>query len=128
MEPAVFQHLGGGLRVVVVAHHHAGTLDAQLAHVSLPHRDVLLVHNLNLPAVAGDADGPHLADVLHPQVDAAGADGFAETVVGIVLVVGEVLQPVLDKGGGDRLGPDVHQPPLGELEVLDFQLSPVKGR
>ena len=128
MDPAVFQHLGGGLRVVVVAHHHAGTLDAQLAHVSLPHRDVLLVHNLNLPAVARDADGPHLADIVHSKMDAARAGGLRQTVVGVVLVVGEVLQPVLDKGGGDRLGPDVHQPPLGELEVLDFQLSPVKGR
>ena len=127
MEPAIFQHLGGGLGVVVVAHHHPRALYAQLAHVPLPDGDILLVHNLDFPAVAGHADGPYLVDIVHPQVDAARAGGLGQAVVGVVLVVGEVLQPVLDEGGGHRLGADVHQPPLGQLKIFDFQVAPVQG-
>ena len=86
-----------------------------------------LVHDLHLPAVAGDADGPHLVDVVHAQVDAARAGGLGQAVVGVVLVVGEVAHPVLDEGGGHRLGADVHQPPLGQLVVLQLQVTPVQG-
>ena len=61
-------------------------------------------------------------DVLHPQVDAAGADGLAQTVVGVVLVVGKYLLPAVDQAGGHGLGPDVHQPPL--VQQIAVQIGP----
>ena len=112
---------------MVVAHHDAGTLDAQLAHLALRDDLVVLVHDLHLPAVAGDPNGPHLVDVVHPQVNAARAGGLGQAVVGVILVVREIGQPVADQRGGDRLGPDVHQPPLGEPVVLQLQVPPVQG-
>ena len=126
MEPLPAEHGGGGLGVVVVAPHDAGPLDAQLAHLALGHGLALLVHDLHLPAVSRNADGTHLVDVIHPQVDTARAGGLGQAVVGIVFVMGEILHPVLDKGGRDRLGADVHQPPLAELVVLQLQVAPVQ--
>ena len=61
-------------------------------------------------------------------MDAPRAGGFRQAVIGIVLMVGEVLQPVFDKGGRDRLGADVHQPPLGQMIVPNLQVAPVQGR
>ena len=113
---------------MVVAHHHAGTLDAQLAHIAGPDVLVELVHDLDLPAVAGHADGAHLMYVLHTQMDAARAGGLGQAVVGVVFMVGEIVQPMLDERGGHGLGTDVHEPPLGQLIVFQLQLSPVQGR
>ena len=112
---------------MVVAHHHAGALHAQLTHAPLGNGLELLVHDLDLPAIAGYADGAHLVDMVHAQVDAARAGGLGQAVVGVVLVVGEIAHPVLDEGGGHRLGADVHQPPLGQLIVLQLQIPPVQG-
>ena len=41
--------------------------------------------------------------------------------------MGEIAHPVLDEGGGHRLGADVHQPPLGQAVVLQLQLTTVQG-
>ena len=87
----------------------------------------MAVDDFHFPAVARDSDGAHLADVFHPQMHRAGPDGFAQTVVGIVLVIREVLQPPVDQALGHGLGADMHQPPLGQFIVPDVQLPAVQG-
>ena len=66
-------------------------------------------------------------DVVGAQVDAARAGGLGQAIVGVIFVVGEIAHPVLDEGRGNGLGADVHQPPLGQLIVLQLQLAPVQG-
>ena len=121
------QYLGGRLRVLVVAGHHAGALHGQLADLALLDVVALLVDDLGLPAVAGHADGADLLDVLHAQVHASGADGLGQAVVGVVLVVRELLLPALDEAARHRLRADVHQPPGGQVVVVQVDLAPVDG-
>ena len=64
-------------------------VDRKFAGFALFHRIALLVNDLCFPAKAGLADGADLVDVFHAQMNCAGADGFAETVVGIVLMMGK---------------------------------------
>ena len=104
-----------------------GALHGQLAHLALGNVVALLVDDAGLPAVAGDADGAHLVDVLHAQVHTAGADGFGQAVIGVVLVVRELLLPALDQAFGHGLRADVHQPPGGQVVVLEVDLAPVDG-
>ena len=127
-EPAVVgENLGGGGGVLVVALHDAVTLDSQLAHLALWDGGAVFVQNAGLPSVACDTDGADLVDILHAQVDATGADGLGEAVVGIIRLAGELFLPTLDQGGGDGLGADVHEPPLGEAVFVHIQVSAVNG-
>ena len=128
VEPALLDRFLGGLRILVVLLHDARALDAELADLSLRHRIVILVHDLALPAEARDADGADLADVLDAEVHAAGAGGLGETVVRVVLVVREVLQPVPDEARRHRLRADVHEAPLAQAVVLQIQLSGIQRR
>ena len=115
------KHLGSGLRVLVVADHHAGAPDGKLAHLAGRDIRAVIIEDAGLPAVARHADGADLADVLHAEMDAAGAEGFAQAVVGIVLVMREMLLPAGDQARRDRLRTDVHQPPLVKHIVLFFK-------
>ena len=58
-------------------------------------RAVTEIHDPGLPVITGLADGSHLMYIFHTQVNTAGAYGFAEAVVGVVLMMGEVLFPLL---------------------------------
>ena len=56
----------------------------------------MLVDDLAFPHVAGLSDGAYLVDILNAEVYAAGAEGLGQAVVGVVLMIREVVQPVLD--------------------------------
>ena len=58
---------------------------------------------------------------------AAGAGRFGEAVVCVVLMLREIILPVPDQGGRNRLGADMHQPPLIQFIVGNLQLAPVEG-
>ena len=121
-EPAVLQDFGSGLGILIVAGHDAVALDNQLAHVALGHILATLIHDAGLPAKAGLADGTHLMDVLHAQMDTAGADGLGQAIVGIILMMREDLQPPLNQAGGHRLCAYMHQPPL--IQAVLAQVNP----
>ena len=105
VEPAVFQNLRCGRRILVVAEHNAGPADDQLTDLSLgTHLLAPFRHDSGLPEIAGLTDGSYLVDVLHSQMDAARPQGFAEAVVGVIGVVGEDLLPTVDQAGRYRLG------------------------
>ena len=126
-QPAVAQDFSRRLGVVVVALHHAGALHGQLTDGARRHRLARLVHDLGLPLIAGDPDGPHLVDVLHAEVHAARADGLGKPVVGVVGVVGEALQPAVDEARRHRLGPHVHEAPLGQFVVVRVDVPALDG-
>ena len=58
-----------------------------------------------------------MVHVLHTQVDATGTAGLREAVVGVVLLVGEDLEPAVHQALGHRLGANVHEAPLVEVVV-----------
>ena len=60
-------------------------------------------------------------------MDAAGADGFAEAIVGVVLMVRKDLHPPVDQARGHRLGADVHQPPLIQEVIVEVYLACLNG-
>ncbi len=108
VEPAlVVENLVGGLSVLVVALHNAGTFYSELAY-AVGDLFAVLVDDLYLPAVAGNADSADLVNVFHAEVNAAGAYALAEAVVGVVSVVREYRLPALDKSGRNGLSADVH--------------------
>ena len=128
VQPAVLEDLCRSFRIMVVTFHNAGALHAQFAHGALLHFLIVFVHDLALPAEARHADGAHLADVLQPQVHAARTRGFRQTVVRIIFMMWEILQPMADERRRHRLRADVHQAPLGELIMLGFDVAAVEGR
>ena len=68
-----------------------------------------------------------MVDVLDSEVHGTRSDGFAEAVVGVVVVLREDGLPALDEAGRDRLRADVHQTPLVELVVLQLDVAAVDG-
>ena len=58
---------------------------------------------------------------------AAGSDGLAQAVVGVILVVRELLLPALDERRRHRLCADVHQPPLGQLILIHIHGAGIDG-
>ena len=121
------EDLRRGFRVFVVADHDAVAAEGQLAHFAVGHVVALLVYDAGFPAEAGLADGAHLVDVLHAQMDRAGADGFRKAVVGVVLVVGEQLHPPVNHAGRHRLRADVHKPPLVQHVVVGVDAARLDG-
>jgi len=119
VKPAVFEDLGGGLGIVVVALHHARAPDAQLADCAGLYGNAAFIHNPDLPLVSGLADRAHLGDVFNAEVNTAGPDRFRKAVVGIVVVVRKMPLPALDQAGGNRLSADVHQFPLAEGVIFE---------
>ena len=127
VEPLPVEHGGGGLGVVVVAPHDAGTLDTKLTHrPGLNFGAAILLHNLALPSVAGNANGAHLVDVLHAQMDTAGTGGFGKAIVGVVFMVGEIGQPALNQGRRHRLRANMHESPLGGFIVGELEVTPIQ--
>ena len=94
-----------------VAHAHPFREDFYIPFIQLMPRQVDAVETINA----------------NPQVDAAGADGFAEAVIGVILVMGEIFHPPLDEHGRHRLGADVHEPPLIQLVVLQLHVPAVQS-
>ena len=56
-------------------------------------------------------------------MNTAGSDGFGQTVVRIVLVFWEYLFPLFDETSRNRLGTDVHEPPLVQLIIGKVHLA-----
>ena len=127
MEPAVDDGLGGRFRVLIILQHDAGSLDTEFTDFTIRDRYILLIHDLGLPAISGNADGADLVDILHTQMDTAGAGGFRQAVVGVVFMMREVFEPAADQAGRNRLGTDMHQAPLAELVILHFEFSGIQG-
>lgn len=117
------QDLRGGLRVFIIAFHDAGTLDGQLADRARGDVLPLLVDDARLPEIPGLADGADLFDVVHAQMDAAGANGLGQAVVRVVFVVREIFEPALDKARRHGLRADVHEPPLVEQVVVKIDAA-----
>ncbi len=112
VEPALLDDFPCGVVVLVVALHDARAANDKLADFIFGQALAFGVDDVSLPEVSGLADGAYLVDVLDAKVNAAGADGFGETVVGVILMVGKVLLPALDERRGHGLGADVHETPL----------------
>ena len=55
-------------------------------------------------------------------MDAAGADGFAQAVVGVVLMMREIFHPAVNQAGRHWLRADVHEPPL--IQKIIVQIDP----
>ena len=108
------EHLGGRFGVLVIADHDARTLDDQLADLALCNILPCFVDNARLPLIARLADCADFVDISTPQMDAARADRFGQTIVGVVLMVRENLEPAMNHALRHRLRADVHQPPLVE--------------
>ena len=68
-----------------------------------------------------------MVDVLDAEVHRARSDGFAEAVVGVVVVLREDGLPALDEAGRHGLRADVHQAPLVELVVLQLHVAAFDG-
>ena len=126
IEPPILQHLGSGLRIIVVTGHNARAFHTEFPHLTLGDFRPVLIHHLDLPAVARHPDGAHLLNIVYSQVDTARAGGLGQAIVGIILMVGEILPPPPDQGGRDWLGANVHQTPLVQLVVRQLNLSPVQ--
>ena len=82
-EPAVLQNFGSGLLIIIVALHDTGPFDDEFADFALLYFLTVLVADLALPAIAGNADGTDLVDVFYTQMNGTGSDGFTQTIVGI---------------------------------------------
>ena len=65
--------------------------------------------------------------VLKTEVYAARAGRLGKTVVGVVLMLGEVFLPVTDQRRRYGLCADVHESPLIELIIGKLDFSAVKG-
>ena len=104
VKPTVREGRGGRFRVAVIFRHDAGAADGQFADFALRNRVARFVDDRRFPTVAGFADRANFLDIFDAQVNAAGADRLAETVIGVVLVVRETLAPTADKARRIRLG------------------------
>ncbi len=62
-------------------------------------------------------------DILHSQVNTPGADRLAQTIVGIIEMMREILLPAPDQAGRNRLCAYMHQSPLGKIIILKPHLS-----
>ena len=111
---------------MVVANHDAFALYAEFSDFSPFNRFSVFIDDLRLPAEPGDADGADLVDMIHAQVDTTRATGFRQAVIGVILMVGEVMQPSLDQTGRDWLCTDVHQSPLRQRVVGKTESSRVQ--
>ena len=127
VEPSVADAVVRGFLVLVVAEHDAGAAHDEFAHFLAFHVVAVFVHDAGLPQVAGLADGAHLVQVVHAEVHAAGADGFGEAVVRVVLMVGEVAEPAADEAGRHGLCAYVHETPLVEVVVGKVDAAGVHG-
>ena len=123
----VIQDLFGSFRIVVVADHDAGTLDSEFSDFAAPDFLPVLIDDLALPLVSGFADGADFVNVLDTEMDAAGSERFGQAVVGVILVIGEVIQPVFDHGRRNRLRADMHQAPLVQSVILFLNASVVQS-
>ena len=85
----------------------------------------MLIDYHGLPAIARLADSADLVDILNSEVDAAGAYGFAQAVVGVIQMVREYALPALDKARRHGLSADMHQSPLVELIIFKVYLARV---
>ena len=88
---------------------------------------MLFIDDFRLPTVACDADGTDVVDVFNAEMDGAWADGFAEAVVCIVVMMWEDLLPTFDKTGRHRLRANVHEPPLIKLVIGKDDFAAVDG-
>ena len=113
---------------MIVADHDAGAFDSQFAGLALLDRIAFFIDDLGFPAITGFADGTDFVNVFNAQMYAAGSDGLGKAVVGIILMIREVILPVFDQTLGNRLGTDVHQPPLIQLVILQLQLAVIDGQ
>jgi len=68
-----------------------------------------------------------MRDVLDAEMDRAGPRGFAQPVVGVVVVVRKHRLPALDQARRHRLRADVHQPPLREFVFLELDVAAFDG-
>ena len=124
-EPTVRENLVGGLFVLVVAFHHAGAFHRKLSDLSLGNGLLLVIHNADLPAVACFSDGAYLVNIFNAEMYTAGTDGLAESVVGVVIVLGEYGLPTLDQTGRHGLRADVHETPGREIIVREVDVPAV---
>ena len=126
IEPPVLQDFRRGFGVVVIAFHDAGAFDSQFADAALDLISVF-VYDLDFPAISGDSDSADLMNVLNAKMDTARADGFAQTIIGVILMIREITLPTLDQGGGDGLSADMHQAPLIQRVVGKIDLAAFDG-
>ena len=126
-EPSVLQDFLRGFFIFVIAFHDAVAFDGQFADFAAFDRLMLFIDDFRLPAVACDADGADMVDIFNAEMDGARADGFAEAVVRVVVVMREDCLPAFDEAGRHGLGTDVHEPPLVELVVGQFDFAAVDG-
>ena len=73
---------------------------------------MILIEDPALPSVSRDTDRADMLHIFDSEMNTPWPDRLGQTVIGIILVVREILQPAADKRLRYRLGTDVHQTPL----------------
>ena len=125
IQPAlVVENLFCRFGVAVIAFHNAGSLYRKLSD-AVGDLLAVFIYNADLPAVAGNSDSAYLVDIAHAEVNAAGSDRLAQTVVCVIFVVREYRLPALDKGRGNGLSADVHQSPTAQVVFAEVDLTAV---
>ena len=124
-QPIALEYLVCRLGILVIAFHNAVALDCKLTDLATSDLVAVFVEYLGLPKIARFADSAYLMYVFNPKVYATGTDRLGKTVVGIVVVGGELLFPTLDKRGRNGLSAYVHKSPLRESVVLKLHVAPV---
>ena len=127
VKPAVFYDFVRRFRIFIVAEHNAWAMDNEFAHISLCNFPALLVYNLCFPVIARFPDGSHFMYILHAQMYTAGTYGFTQPIVGVIQMMWEMFFPALDQTGRNRLGSDVHQPPLLQQIMLHIHFPGIDG-
>ena len=126
-QPAVFEYFGGGFGVVVIAGHNAGSLHPQLADFAVFHIVAIFAYNARLPTITRNANGAHVVHVANAKMHTSRAGGFGQTVVRVVIVVGENLQPALNQALRNRLRAHVHKTPLVKLVIVQVHFARFNG-
>ena len=128
MEPAVLQDFRCRFRIIVILLHDTRALYAEFTDFTLLHGDIIFIHDLCLPVIPRNADGADFIRIAQAKMDAARTRGFGKAVIRIIIMVREIFHPVLDQAGRNRLGTDMHEPPLAQLIFIHFQAAVVQSR
>ena len=109
------------LRISVVTGHDAWSFDRKFSGLALFYRLALFIDTLSFPSISGFTDRTDFIDIIHAKMYTSRPDGFAQTIVRVVLVMREVFFPVFDQAWWYRLCTDMHQSPLVQIIICNIQ-------
>ena len=102
-------------------------LDSKLANLTFFYFIAVFIHNFYLPAVTCFSDTADFMYILYTEMYTTRSDGFRQTIVGIILMIGEDALPLFDQTLGNGLCTDVHQTPLIQLIIFQIYFAAFDG-